>query len=938
MIGRRGHDPEFDQHGADTGRLTGRRAECHAFDLLVRAIRLGQSQVLVIHGEAGVGKTALLDYLNGQAPGCRVLRVAGSEPDMELAFAGLHQVCAPMLDHLESLAEPQRDALLTAFGRRTGSPDQFLIGLAVLGLLSEAAGRQPVVCLIDDYQWLDPASARILGFVARRLADSVALVFAVRVPGAELAGLPQLPVTGLREADARALLESVLVGTLDSQVKELIIAEAHGNPLALLELSRRLTPEQLAGGFWLPETTPLTGRIEESFRRQLDALPDTSRRLLQVAAAEPSGDQLLVWRAAARLGIPAEAADAVARTRLVRFGVRVRFRHPLARLAVYHSASPEERRRVHAALADVSDTVSDPERLAWHRAAAAREPDEDVAAELERSATRARTRGGLPAAAAFLERAALLTPDPTRRGIRAIAAAEAKHQAGAPDAAATLLAMTENGPQDEPARARLGLLRGRMAFRAGMTGESLELLLDAAGRYQRLDARLARETYLEALTAALLGHRAGQAGPVQVARAARGAPPPSDRGASDLLLEGMATLIADGYQAGAPALRHALSVFRHGDVAGDEQLRWLFAATHGAVDVWDAESWRELSIRQVELARAAGVLSLLPFALCQRIAMHLHAGELTMAASLVREFAAVKKATSAGVPDFGAMLLAAWQGRSRDARWLIEEIVSDMDARGRGFGVSIAHYAGSVLHNGLGQYEDALASAELAVSHPEDLGFANLALAELIEAAVRGGRPERAAAAQQRLIALTQPSGTAWGLGVAARSRALLSEGDSAERLYQEAIARLGSTSAGAELARAHLLYGEWLHSEDRRGEAREHLQVAHGMFQEMEIGAFGDRARRELAAASGTRRARPPRVPSAGDALTEQEAQIARLARAGLSNPEIATRLFISARTVQYHLGKVFTKLGITSRSQLKWALPSRREPVPAGAVTTAS
>lgn len=931
MISRRGHDLELDRHGADTGRLIGRRTECHTLDLLVRAIRSGQSRVLVIHGEAGMGKTALLDYLSGHASGCRVVRVAGSEPEMGLAFAGLHQLCAPMLNHLEALAEPQRDALLTAFGMRAGSPDQFLIGLAVLGLLSEAAGRQPVVCLVDDYQWLDRPSARTLGFVARRLADSTALVFAARVPGPELARLPQLPVTGLREVDACALLESVLVGTLDSRVKELIIAETHGNPLALLELPRGRTPEQLPGGFWLPGSAPLADRIEENFRRQLDALPGPSRRLLQVAAAEPSGDQLLIRRAAARLGIAAEAADPVTATRLVRFGARVRFRHPLARLAAYHSASPEERRRVHAALADVSDSVSDPDRLAWHRAAAIREPDEDVAAELERLAGRAGVRGGLPAAAAFLERAAQLTPDLPRRGTRAVAAAEAKHQAGAPDAAATLLATTEIKPQDEPTRARLNLLRGRMAFRAGRSGESLPLLLDAARRYQGLDARLARESYLEALSAALLGHRAGSTGPVQVARAARGAPAPRDRGAPDLLLEGLATLITDGYQAGTPALRHAVSVFRDGDVAGEEQLRWLFAATRGAVDVWDDDSWRELSIRQVELARDAGALSLLPFALWQRIAMHLHAGEVTTAASLVREFTAVKQATSADVPDFGAMLLAAWQGRGQDALWLIDEIVKDMETRGRGFGVSIAHYAASVLHNGLGQHEDALASAELAVSHPEDLGFANLALAELIEAAVRSGQPERATAAQQRLTALTQPAGTGWGLGVAARSRALLSQGDVAERLYQEAITCLGSAPAGAELARAHLLYGEWLRSENRRGDAREHLQVTQDMLQEMEIGAFGDRASRELAAVSGTRPARAPRIPSVGDALTEQEAQIAHLARAGLSNPEIGTRLFISARTVQYHLGKVFMKLGINSRSQLKLALSSRQESAPA-------
>jgi hypothetical protein len=830
MTGRRGHDLEVDRHDADTDWLTGRRAECHTLDLLVRAVQSGQSRVLVVHGEPGMGKTALLGYLSGHASGCRVLCVAGSQPDSELAFAGLHQLCAPLLSHLETLAGPQRDALLTAFGMRAGSPDQFLIGLAVLGLLSEAARQEPVVCLVDDYQWLDRPSARVLAFVARRLADSIALALAVRVPGVELDGLPQLPVTGLREADACALLESALVGPLDPQVKELIVAEAHGNPLALLELPRGLTPEQLAGGFWLPGAAPLASRIEESFRRQLDAMPGTSRRLLQVAAAEPSGDLLMIWRAAARLGIPAGAADQATATRLVRFGTRVRFRHPLARLAAYLSASPEERRRVHAALADVSDTVSvsDLDLLAWHRAAAAREPDEDVAAGLERSATRARARGGLPATAAFLERAARLTPDPTRRGVRAIAAAEAKYQVGAPDAAATLLAMTETGPHDEQARARLSLLRGRMAFHAGMSGESLPLLLDAAGRYERLDARLAREAYLEALSAALLGHRAGPAGPLQVARAARGVPSPCDRGAPDLLLEGMTTLIADGYQAGTPVLRHAVSVFRHGDVSGDEQLRWLFAATRGAVDVWDDEGWRELSIRQVELARAAGAVSLLPFALCQRIGMHLHAGELIMAASLVSEFTAVKKATSAGLPDFGAMLLAAWQGRSRDALWLIEDIVSDMDTRGRGFGVSIAYYAGSVLHNGLGQYEDALASAELAVGHPEDLGFANLALAELIEAAVRCGQPGRAAAAQQRLTALTQPSGTAWGLGIAARSRALLSEGDIAERLYQEAIACLGSAPAGPDLPPAHHRNPDSLRSEQPPPDAPPNQQLSH--------------------------------------------------------------------------------------------------------------
>jgi DNA-binding CsgD family transcriptional regulator len=936
MIGRRGRDTEIDQQDTDTHGLTGRRTECHRLGLLVRAVRTGQSQVLVVRGEAGVGKTALLDYLNGQAAGCRVLRVAGARPETDLAYAGLHQLCAPILCHQETLAAPQRDALLTAFGMSSGTPEPFLIGLAVLGLLSEEASQQPIVCLVDDYQSLDPASARLLGFVARRLPDWVALVIAVRVPGAELAWLPQLPVTCLRAADAQALLESATVGTLDPQVKELIVAEAHGNPLALLKGLRGLTPEQLAVGFWLPGAVPLPDPTEECFRRQLDALPGTSRRLLQVAAAEPSGNPLLVWRAAARLGITAEAADQVAPT-LVQFGARVWFRHPLARLAAYRSASPEERRRVHAALADVSDTVTGAEQLAWHHAAAAREPDEDVAAELERSAARARARSGLPAAAVLLERAALLTPDLTRQGTRLIAAAEAKHQAGAPDAALTLLAMTDTRTQDEQTRARLGPLRGRMAFHAGTCGQSLELLLDAAARFERLDARLAEETYLEALSAALRGHRAGQVGPLQVARAARSAPPPHNRGAAHLLLHGMATLIGDGYQAGAPALRHAVSLFRDPGMPEDEQLRWLFPAIRGAFDTWDDESWRELSIRQVELARAAGALSLLPFALLQRIGMHLHAGELATAATLAREFTVVKDATHTDLPDFAAMLLAAWQGRSQEALPLIADIVSDRQ-RGRGFGLSLPYYAASLLHNGLGQHEEALAAAELAVSRPEDLGFANVALPELIEAAVRSGRPDRAAAAQLRLTTITQRCGTAWGLGVAARSRALLSHGDAAEQHYREAITHLSAAPARTDLARAHLLYGEWLRSANRRGDAREHLQAAHGMVQQMEIGVLADRVERELAAASGARGAKPPRNPSVGDALTAQEAQVARLACDGLSNKEIGTQLFISPRTVQYHLRKVFAKLGITSRGQLHTALSLRRAPAPAGPVAIAS
>ena len=789
--------------------LIDRHAECDVLGRLVAAVRAGESRALVVHGEPGVGKTALLEYLAGQASGCRVVHAGGVQSEMELAFAVLHQLCAPMLDRLERLPPPQRDALRTAFGLSAGpAPDRFLIGLAALGLLSEMAGERPLVCIVDDEQWLDSASAQVLAFVARRLgAESVGLVFGARVPTGDLAGLPELVVGGLRQDDARTLLDSALTGPLDTLVRDQIVAEAHGNPLALLELPRGWTAAELAGGFGLPGAVPLAGRIEESFRRQLGALPAQPRRLLQLAAAEPTGDPVLVWRAAGRLGICAEAAGPPVEAGLAEFGVRVRFRHPLVRSAAYQSAPTDDLREIHAALAEVTDPASDPDRLTWHRAAATAAPDEGVATELERSAGRAQARGGLSAAAAFLERAMLLTPDPGRRADRAIAAAEAKHQAGAPEVAAELLVMAEAGPLEELARARISLLRGQMAFSAGDSSDTPRLLIDAARRFEALDTRLARETYLEALSAALLGHRTSQIGTLEIARAARGATaaPPSDSRAPDLLLEGMATLITDGYETGVPAVQRALSVFRDGDLPIGEQLRWLFVATRCAIDIWDDESWRDLAIRQVELARAVGALSLLPFAITQRFGMHLHAGEFATVAQLVDEFSVLKEATATGLPDFGTMMLAAWQGRSREAFRLIDEFITDMSERGQGYGVSLPYYTASVLYNGLGRYSDAMASAELASEQRDDLAFANLALAELIEAAVRGGQPERAAAAMRRLTELTLPSGTAWGLGVAARSRALLSEGDEAERLYREAIADLSSAPARTELARAHL-------------------------------------------------------------------------------------------------------------------------------------
>ena len=910
--------------------LRGRRNECAALDRLVENVRGGQSRVLVLRGEAGVGKTALFEYLQGQASGCRIARAAGVESEMELPFAGLHQLCAPMLHRLGRLPGPQSDALGAAFGLREGdAPDRFLVGLAVLSLLSDVAEEYPLVCLVDDAQWLDRASAQALAFMTRRLvAESVAVVFAVRESGDEqdLTGLPELLVHGLADPDARALLASVITGPLDERVRDRIVAETRGNPLALLELPRGLTPAELAGGFGLPDAPALPGRIEESFGRRLTPLPSATRLLLLVAAAEPVGDPVLVWRAAERLGVGVEAAAPAAAAGLVEFGGRVRFRHPLVRSAVYRSASAEARHRVHQALAEATDPDRDPDRRAWHRAHATAALDEDVAAELERSAGRAQARGGLAAAAAFLQRAAELTPEPTRRARRTLAAAQSKHQAGAPDTALDLLAMAEAGPLDSLQRARAELLRAQVTFAVNRGRDAPPLLLAAAKRLEPLDATLARETYLDAFSAALFAGRLARGGGVrEVAEAVLAA----DWGdsarrsplACDLLLDGLAVLTTRGYAAAATTLKRALRAFRDEPMSEEDTLRWLWLACRIARALGDDASWDELTDRQVQLARKAGALSLLPIALIERFGVQLFVGDLDAAASLVAEAEAVVEATGSQLAPQGAIALAAWRGREAEASALIQASRQDVERRGEGLWLIATEWASAVLFNGLGRYEDALAAAEQAAEDPHELGLSTWVPTEIIEAAVRSGDPERAAGPLRRLQEISRAAGTDWALGVEARSRALLSEGEAAERLYLEAIERLGRTRIRVALARAHLLYGEWLRRQHRRVDAREQLRIAHQLYSSMGMEGFAERARRELLATGETVRKRS--VTTRGE-LTAQEMQIARLAKNGLSNPEIAARLFISARTVQYHLGKVFAKLAISSRGQLDRVLPS--------------
>jgi DNA-binding CsgD family transcriptional regulator len=891
---------------------------------LVATVRTGESRVLVVRGEPGVGKTALIDELAAQAVGCRLVRTAGVQSEMEFAFAGLHQLLAPMLDRVEQLPVPQRDALRTVFGISAGPPpDRFLVALAVLSLLAEVATDRPLICVVDDEQWLDQASAQALGFVARRLAaDPVGLVFAARVPGEELAGLPELTVKGLAETDARALLDSALAGPLDAKVRDQVVAEAAGNPLALLELPRGMTSAELAGGFGLPGQASLTGRIEDSFRRRLDALPEQTRLLLLVAAVDPTGDPALVWRAAGRFCIGMQADAPALEAGLAEFGARVRFRHPLVRSVAYRSASLADRQQVHGVLAEVTDPAVDPDRRAWHRAQAAAGPDEDVAAELERSAGRAQARGGLAAAAAFLEHSVRLTIDPARRGERTVAAAQAHLQAGAFDKAVGLLAMAEAWPLDEFQGARVDLLRGQIAFASGLGSDAPPQLLKAAARLEPLDLDLARETYLDAWGAAMFaGHLASAGNLLEVSRTVRAAPAPTHPPRSaDLLLDGLALVVTDGRAVAAPVLRQAVAAFASAQTPAAERLRWAFLASAAADFLWDLEGGHAIVVGAIQIARDVGALDILPIHVDGSATAVMWSGDLPGAAALIAESRLVSEATGARMAPFAAMSLAAMRGRESEAAPLIEATLAGAAAGGQGLAMTYARWVAAILFNGLGRYAEAAVAAEQASHYMPEVVISMWALPELVEAAARTGNSQLAARAVDELAKTTQPGGTDFGLGVEARCRALVSQGPAAEDLYREAIERFGRTRLRPELARAHLLYGEWLRRESRRVDAREQLRVAHDMLDEMGMDAFAERARRELLATGETvrRRTADTTTTAASQELTAQEAQVAQLARDGLSNPEIGARLFISSHTVQHHLGNIFAKLGISSRGQL--------------------
>ncbi|WP_266377488.1 helix-turn-helix transcriptional regulator [Streptomyces canus] len=912
--------------------LVGRHRDCAALDDLLVGLRQGSSRVLVVRGEAGIGKSVLLEYVAAQASRMKVTWARGIEADMELPYASLHQLCAPFLDKLGELPGPQRDALRVAFGMAAGDPpDRFLVGLAVLTLLTRASETRPVLVLVDDAQWLDQVSLQTLEFVARRLlAEPVAMAFAVRDPEgqAALSGLPALRISGLDTAAAGELLEAAVGGRLEKRIRDRFVAEMHGNPLALLEFSRGRSAAELAYGLNASSSpnvqAPVASRVERDFASRLGSLPPETRTLLLIAAAEPMGDARLLVRAAASLKITPHAAPAKA-AGLIEFGESVRFRHPLVRSAVYHGAEPEERRAVHRALAEATDPVLDPDRRAWHAAQAADGPDEEVAAGLEQAADRARQRGGIAAEAVLLQRAAEVTPDPRSRGRRALAAAEAHFSAAAPDRATELATVAELCPLSPLDRARLAHLRARILFARSRSDEAAPLLLEAAAQFTAAGSPLARETYLEAISATIFAGRVhGPTGARAAAIAARGSgAPPSGSRAADLLLDGVAALLADGYETGVPALRGALDLLLHEELSTREAtVRWLLlvpvaleAFIHYA---WDLHAWDALSRRAVRLARDIGALSALPPALIYAGGVHIHYGDFAEAARMIDEADAIAAATGHAPHKYATLVLAAWRGEADVAADIIKEARQSAVERGEVSLLGAMGYIQGVLFNGLARYEEAMEAARTGIEH-DGFNFTGLSLVEHIEAATRCGELDQARASLARLVEVTRAADSGWARGAGARSQALLTDGVEADRLYRTAIEEFGRGSVAVEVARTHLLYGEWLRRNQRRALARKHLRTAHEMFDGMRAHAFAERARRELIATGEHVRSREAKPTSA---LTPQESQVATLAADGMTNAKIGAELFISPHTVEWHLRKVYTKLGINSRRALPAAI----------------
>jgi DNA-binding CsgD family transcriptional regulator len=915
--------------GAEEGRpisaLLDRAVETGALEGVLAAVRDGLSGVLVLRGEAGVGKTALLDWAAGQAGDMQVARIAGAEAEMDMGFAGLHQLLVPFLGGLEGLPAPQRQALGSAFGLVAGPPpDRFLVGMAALTVLTDASVARPVLCLVDDAQWLNRVSIEVLGFVARRLyADRVGMVFATRTRKEEeraavLAGLAELTVGGLAEEATHELLATSAGAQVDRQVSCRIAIDTAGNPLALVELAAQLTAAELSGAEPLDWPLRFGGRLEELYRSQVRALPGGTQTLLLLAAADPTGEPALIWNAARSLGIDPEAGEAAGVERLVSWEPRVRFRHPLIRSAAYYAALAEARRGAHQALAAATDPEVDPDRRAWHLAEAAAGPDEQVAAELERSADRARGRGGLGSGAAFLERAAALTPDGDHQARRMLAAAESRLAGGEASAARTLLGLAAPRLTDVLTRARARRLEGQSLYAAGQMPEATSVLLDAAGMLQPLETRLARDTLLDAFTAAQFSAQPG-AGMAEFLRAVRSVPKVADSRVTvaDLLLDGFAAMGERRYQAGAALLRRAIVPLAAGQPIPDDALPHLMAVAQAAGMLYDDSARYQMEKRWVAELRDRGAIAALLPALGTQLSVQVQEGRFADAEATLAEARALSEATGyrayLGLHAQLELWALAQRGREADARPLAARLLRQFTERRNGYEVLRVHGALALLELGLGNYAAALRHALEALPRQNVLGFAQFS--DVVEAGTRCGERETATAALEDFTPWALASGTDLALGLLARSRALLADDVHAEAEYRLAIDHLQRCRLVPQLARTHQVYGEWLRRQRRRRDARDQLRCAFEMFDDMGMMAFAGRARAELRATG--ERARP-RSLGTPEVLTAQEAQIARLAAERLSNREIAGQLFISARTVEYHLHKVFRKLGVTSRAQL--------------------
>ena len=912
-------------------RLLGRRAECEKIDDVLAAVVRRESSALVIRGEAGIGKTALLDYAAQRASiHGRVLRASGVGSEMEMPFAGLHQLLLPILDLVALLPGPQRDAFEAAFGRRSGVPaDRLMVALAALNLLSGAAESGPVFCVVDDAQWLDQASLHTLLFTARRLlAEPIGLVLAARGDAGTFAGLPELPVDGLQDRDALRLLGSVVRGRLDPRVSRRILAETHGNPLAIVQLSRGLTAAELSAGFGPSAGLSLSGQIEQSFRRRYLQLSEPARRLLIVAAAEPLGDPSLLREAAAVAGLDDHAVASVDTDGLMVIGLHAQFEHPLARSAIYGAATADERQAAHRAIAQAIRPDADRDQRAWHRSQAATGPDDEIASELEAASGRALARGGLAASAALLERAGLLSKDPDEAVRRGSAAARATYEAGGPDRALELIAVLESerrGTVKPLERAMMTQLRGRITVSLGRPQDAISLLLEAALALRTLDATSSRATYLEALEATMYAGRFGPAGGLSAMAddvMALLPDPPDEPGVVDFLLDGLLTWAIQGLAQAVPALRRALVGLSSSTVDTTALARWAWLAYHIAISMWDDDQWLALTERYRASVRAAGALSLLPSALLGSAGFEVRTGEFAAAEALLED--ALDISTAIGSPPTAAVVtaaIAAWRGLRSETETAIDRVPRDGSANGV-HDSTLANYCLAVLNNGLGEYAAALAAAR-ASAYEQQLALPVLLLPELIEAAAHLGDHGEAERALARLSADTTATGTHWGLGIEAYCRAILAHRDVAETLFREAIAHLDECRIAPFRHRARLAFGEWLRRERRRIEAREQLQTAYDGFTAMGADGFAERARRELVATGFSANRRDGQ---ARDKLTPQELQVVRLATENASNQEIATQLFISPSTVSYHLGKAFRKLGINSRRELGNALAVAR------------